>query len=328
LGQIEIQVCACRPAASQLLARGLFPCAPRAPSLAVDLRMLEFVRTLFVRVPPNATAWCDALEDFLDGRGYKLDSRNSLRRRFSNAVVWYGSLVNAAKYTVASFLQEIREGVRSTLPEEEAGGTPPVRRRVVVEEVDDEESLPSSGRSSDLRSEGDSADGAVDDDDVPPLSRPSEYLRQRCPLCFGGKTCHDPSVVYVLDMADVIACLDACFTQKRRKNADGHRDAPRTHPESVFVPEEDVQAMRDFVEATRGSSKTRPGGRAQEKHRDDDGDQYEGEIRVPNSVLDECKDSFGAADEQREAASTQFFADTGLMGLLCRHDRVLWLISM
>lgn len=24
--------------------------------------------------------------------------------------------------------------------------------------------------------------------DTPPLTRPSEYLRSRCPLCFGGKT--------------------------------------------------------------------------------------------------------------------------------------------
>ncbi|KII86536.1 hypothetical protein PLICRDRAFT_80586, partial [Plicaturopsis crispa FD-325 SS-3] len=34
---IELKVCACKPAALQLLRRGLFPCAPSAPSLAVDL---------------------------------------------------------------------------------------------------------------------------------------------------------------------------------------------------------------------------------------------------------------------------------------------------
>jgi len=25
------------------------------------------------------------------------------------------------------------------------------------------------------------------------LNRPSEYLRGRCPLCFGGEKCHDPT---------------------------------------------------------------------------------------------------------------------------------------
>jgi len=27
--------------------------------------------------------------------------------------------------------------------------------------------------------------------------RPSEYLRKRCPTCFGGKQVHDPNIVWV-----------------------------------------------------------------------------------------------------------------------------------
>jgi Kyakuja-Dileera-Zisupton transposase len=50
--------------------------------------------------------------------------------------------------------------------------------------------------------------------------------------------------------------------------------------------------------------------------------------KVPDHVLDECEESFTAADEKRQKASTQFFSDTGLMALLCRHDRVLWLVNM
>ncbi|KAG2050821.1 hypothetical protein BDR06DRAFT_891050, partial [Suillus hirtellus] len=45
-------------------------------------------------------------------------------------------------------------------------------------------------------------------------------------------------------------------------------------------------------------------------------------------VLDGCSDSFLAADEKHEKANTQFFADTGLMAMLCWHDRVLWLANM
>ncbi|EDR07472.1 uncharacterized protein LACBIDRAFT_327986 [Laccaria bicolor S238N-H82] len=41
-----------------------------------------------------------------------------------------------------------------------------------------------------------------------------------------------------------------------------------------------------------------------------------------------CGDSFTAADEKQVKASTQFFSDTGLMALLCEHDRVLWLVNM
>ncbi|KAG2067433.1 hypothetical protein BDR04DRAFT_1213631 [Suillus decipiens] len=51
-------------------------------------------------------------------------------------------------------------------------------------------------------------------------------------------------------------------------------------------------------------------------------------MRIPMSVLDGCSESFVAADEKCEKASMHFFADTGLMALLCRHDWVLWLINM
>lgn len=50
---------------------------------------------------------------------------------------------------------------------------------------------------------------------------------------------------------------------------------------------------------------------------------FEPGMQVPTTVLDECNDSFTAADSNHVKASTQFFSDTGLMALLCRHDRVL-----
>jgi len=55
---------------------------------------------------------------------------------------------------------------------------------------------------------------------------------------------------------------------------------------------------------------------------------FEPGMQVPAAVLDGCNDSFVAADERRIKASTLFFADTGLMALICRHDRVLWLVNM
>ncbi|KAI5997730.1 hypothetical protein EDC04DRAFT_2584986, partial [Pisolithus marmoratus] len=56
-------------------AHGLFACSPVAPTLAVDLCLLEFMKTLFVWLTPNMTAWCKAFECFLDGQGYKLQSK-------------------------------------------------------------------------------------------------------------------------------------------------------------------------------------------------------------------------------------------------------------
>ena len=57
-------------------------------------------------------------------------------------------------------------------------------------------------------------------------------------------------------------------------------------------------------------------------------DGFEAGMEVPLSVLRECKESFAAADEKWQKASTQFFSDTGIMALLCHHDHVLWLANM
>ncbi|KIK53644.1 hypothetical protein GYMLUDRAFT_178677 [Collybiopsis luxurians FD-317 M1] len=72
LERITLETCACRPVPDQLVARGLFPCAPIDPSLAVEMRILEFVSLLFLRVSPNNTAWCGALEEFLQKQGYHM----------------------------------------------------------------------------------------------------------------------------------------------------------------------------------------------------------------------------------------------------------------
>ena len=96
---------------------------------------------------------------------------------------------------------------------------------------------------------------------------------------------------------------------------------PFEHPETVFVSPEDVQNMEDRVENIRPSrgSKSVPA---------DVTSDYQAGIRVPNAILEECQKSFVAADSNRMKASTQFFADTGLMAMLCRHDRVLFLANM
>ena len=136
---------------------------------------------------------------------------------------------------------------------------------------------------------------------------------------------------------DAIVCVDACFTQKRRKSQGNAWQAPRTHPETIFVPAEEVKAMEEHVDevrprkakpSTKGKSKEGNSAAKDAQSEVSSEADYEGNMRVPKSVLDECNDSFLAADERRTKASTLYFADTGLMGLLCRHDRVLWLVNM
>ncbi|KAG6912661.1 hypothetical protein DXG01_013049, partial [Tephrocybe rancida] len=155
--------------------------------------------------------------------------------------------------------------------------------------------------------------------------RPSDYLRAQCPLCFGGEfprshTDYErPDDDHTLS-PDTIVCIDACFTQKRNRQA---RDLPRTHPRTVFIPEQDAEAMERYVDFIR--SKKIP---AKKRTNTEGPDHFEGSLRVPKSVLDGCEAGFTAADSRREKASTQFFDDTALMALLCRHDVVLFIANM
>ena len=133
---------------------------------------------------------------------------------------------------------------------------------------------------------------------------------------------------------DSIVCLDACFTQKRHKSQGNSWASPRQHPETVFVSVDEALRMEATVEGIRPSHPSKPGqkstntaGAASQAAAPEEPD-YEPGLKVPMSVLNECSESFLAADANRVKASTLFFSDTGLMALLCCHDRVLWVVNM
>ncbi|KAJ6535698.1 hypothetical protein B0H19DRAFT_1213812 [Mycena capillaripes] len=68
---------------------------------------------------------------------------------------------------------------------------------------------------------------------------------------------------------------------------------------------------------------------AVESVEDEEEDHFEDpKMPVPKSILDDCQASFAAADEKTIKSSTQFFDDTGLIGINCRHDHLLFLVNM
>lgn len=88
------------------------------------------------------------------------------------------------------------------------------------------------------------------------------------------------------------------------------------------MEEPDVKAMEEFVESCRQNANV------QASRQNESNNILEPGMLVPVSVLNKCSNSFTSTDEKRQKASTQFFADTGLMAMLCRHDRVLWTANM
>ncbi|KAF7368005.1 hypothetical protein MSAN_00866300 [Mycena sanguinolenta] len=301
LEHIHIEVCACQTAAEQLLTAGLFPCSPQRPSLAVDVGILEFVKL----------------------RGFKLTTKDTLRVRFGNALEWYTTLRNR----VATEIDKLMDAARHILRGEEldndpeppvsdastsqpsaaasgepAGATPGPNARATRHATGEKRRRPHASDDDDSDDES-PPDAPNPFPEPPPRTRPSDYLLSRCPACFGGLE-HDPSQKVDIDK--------------------GGRDPPRTHPGTHFVPEETAEKMDEHVDGVRPAKNSQ----AKQARVEDEADGFEGDMKVPRSVLDECESSFKAADEKREKASTQFFDDTGIMALLCRHDRVLWLVNM
>ena len=155
----------------------------------------------------------------------------------------------------------------------------------------------------------------------------------------------------------IIVSGDACFTQRRNKGRGGC-DPPQQHPTSVFVSPKVVDEMDTYVNKIRpprepAKSKRKKSNMVEEEEEEEEDrrsareqdkakskksrevvdvevdDKFEHPaLPVPKSVLDDCEASFKAADEKMVKSSTQFFDDTGLMALNCRHDHVLFLVNM
>ncbi|KZV80544.1 hypothetical protein EXIGLDRAFT_629975, partial [Exidia glandulosa HHB12029] len=97
--------CACRPAAEQLLAQGFFPSAPRRPSLAFSLVMLEFITLHSMNVAPNVTAWASTLQQYWARRHMVSNQGETFRKRLGTALKWYQDLENWAEVAVTQMLR-------------------------------------------------------------------------------------------------------------------------------------------------------------------------------------------------------------------------------
>ncbi|KAF7353282.1 hypothetical protein MSAN_01516100 [Mycena sanguinolenta] len=288
ISDVEIDVCNCAPAAEQLLDAGLFPSAPRRPTFAADIRVLEFARNLFGRIAPNNTAWTATLESFLRDLGFSLDNEGSMRRMFASSLEWYTHLRNQVKCHFDNIIEDTRRSYLGQDTEDrDATPTPtPTPGTPAPQPVDEDSSRDSSSspppasRSAGKKRARETTPPVENPfGDPPPRTRPSEYLRQRCPACFGALV-RDGSV-----KMDIHCCMDACFNQKRDSDS-GTTDPPKFHPESHFIPESISAQMEEYVDSVRNtkpSKKRRKAADATEGDQDED-DHYEHEkLKLPRT---------------------------------------------
>ncbi|KAJ7454484.1 hypothetical protein FB451DRAFT_1373547 [Mycena latifolia] len=219
----QLRICSCSPAAVQLIQCGAFPCTPLAPTLAVDLRVLEFTMNLFLQITPNNTAFSTTLERCLGAMGFQLQHQNSLRRRFGNCLMWYIHLRTQMKASYDKIVQVARVrhlGVTDVPPEPAPpGNSTPQPRETLHPATPDYASSPM------------------------PAARGRQAQWEPRP--------HNYSV-------DVLPCIDACFTQTRAKaKGQGGRDPPRTHPHTHFVDEDDAARTEAYVDGVQNEQTKR-----------------------------------------------------------------------
>jgi hypothetical protein len=116
-----------------------------------------------------------------------------------------------------------------------------------------------------------------------------------------------------------ILCIDGNFEHKRCRNA-GKCDQPLAERHSFFIPEDVVANMAKEVESKRGTRSHNP--------LEDDEDAVLAGLHLPNHVFNGCTDRFFAAKESNKKADSSAFSDTGLMALVCRHDRVIFMVNL
>ncbi|KAK7441222.1 hypothetical protein VKT23_016703 [Stygiomarasmius scandens] len=276
------------------------------------------------------------LYEFHRNLASRVQGKDPLRRRFGNALCWFNSLQSATDMHVKSLLEHTRSEMRHP---PQSISTPPKAcsrsRQASVEDVEDEDTLRHGASnpvdieftdqdiapSQNARKRCHSSEDSFEAEGVhAAFDRPSEYLRSRCPVCFGGDF---NQATKRLSLSDVIVCLDANFTQRHQTS---RRDPARQHPDSFFLSDQEVKDAEARVESARDrrpAKKTKP---EADDHAEDD--HMEPGMRVSKAVLDLCGGSFTAAHEYLAKVVSAGYDVTGLMALLCRHDRPLFVVNM
>jgi hypothetical protein len=119
--------------------------------------------------------------------------QGSLRRRFGVALTWFNSLQQATTSHVEKVLlcvrkltTELEDGLQQPPPSETASAGQPHSRQVTVEDVEGEGD-PEGTNVPRPRTKRPRVSPEPPFPEPLPRMRPSDYLRSRCPLCFGGK---------------------------------------------------------------------------------------------------------------------------------------------
>jgi hypothetical protein len=114
--------------------------------------------------------------------------------------------------------------------------------------------------------------------------------------------------------------IDGNFENAGLEHA-GSGDQPIPKGHTFFLTPEEVLQARHEVDRLRKSA-AKPDGATTEE------DAIMPGLFLPNYIYDGCNTRFLAAGEQNKKTKASIFSDTGLMALVCCHDRPLFLVNL
>lgn len=120
----------------------------------------------------------------------------------------------------------------------------------------------------------------------------------------------------------VLLCLDGNFDHQRLRHA-GSGDQPVPWAFTYFVSPDEVAAAKQLTEQAMGKKK-----RPFTHDEATDPDATLPGLSLPEHIYSGCEKRFFAADEDNKKAETSVFSDMGLMAMVCRHDRVLFMANL
>ncbi|KAH6907830.1 hypothetical protein BKA70DRAFT_1104358 [Coprinopsis sp. MPI-PUGE-AT-0042] len=298
---VKVAICSCRTLPQILVEYGLFPTAPHQPRMAVGIEVLELFRALFERSSEATQALAHALNTYYARRGFYLynsDDESTIepfRKGLGYAIQWFDMLlVEVERQKEDAILRALDViTLKSTQDNPMATTTPPPNPPRSPGDGKPSPPVPQTSPTSTSHSSNGLSPGQC-----------ARFLQELCPLCFGGVLFGRP----VEDGGDIHVSVDGNFNHRHTRAAG---DCPEFHRPRHVISKEEVDRRGDHIEKARAAGKKKTSRR-----------------RAPDAAIDACEEAHEAGSGSKIKTNLDKFDHGGVMGMICRHDRPLFLANI
>ncbi|KAH6901163.1 hypothetical protein BKA70DRAFT_1062794, partial [Coprinopsis sp. MPI-PUGE-AT-0042] len=291
---VTVAICKCHSLPQILVKHSLFPTAPHQPRTALGIEVLEFFRALFERSSEATQALAHALNTYYARRGFYLynrDDENTIepfRRGLGYAIQWFDMVLVEVEHQKQAALLRSLDFVKAQRNAATAQELP----TYTAPTNPPPEDPPGDGQPHPAKDQAPTLG-------LPPSNNglsPGECARILQELCPSG--------------ADIHVSIDGNFNHRHDRAAG---DCPEFHQSRHLLSKEEVDLRGSHIE------KARAAGKKPKRKR-----KFEG----LDEAIDACEEAHESGSGSKVKTSLDKFDDGGVMGMVCRHDRPLFLANI